>query len=93
MTLFKVTTVTLHFLFIMPRQNEGQKQLTDEDFEVLDEGKTLSLNCEFDMMNKYEIENQTASPFDTFHDSHISWKLPDRLETNKLVRKIFCLSI
>ena len=90
MTLFKVTTVTLHFLFIMPRQNEGQKQLTDEDFEVLDEGKTLNLTCGFDMMNEYEIENQTASPFDTLWPS---WKLPDRLETNKLVRKIFCLSI
>ena len=85
---FKVTTVILLSLFIMPKQGIGrlvklnvEQYISDarlvmdpdEEYIVLDQGKTLKLTCTYNM------------PVNFNHGFNISWKLPDHLDTNKLV--------
>ena len=82
MTLLKVTTLILLSLFLMPKHSKGQIQGSlvmdpNEDDLVLEKGVTLNLTCTYTIDFTFGL--------------NISWKLPDQLVQNKLVRNICCL--
>ena len=83
MTLFKVTAVTLLALFLVPKHSEEQlevllRMFPDEEDQVLDKGATLNLTCQIDLNPILELDGNRRW--------NISWKLPDHLVQNKLVR-------